>query len=191
MSRKQGKGKIVATKPPVNRGPSGQPKAWVPTWEVPVILKGADLAMKGGEKLAEWIRSEGPLCFQVLDSRADGDNYLVELRATNMTVHGIYLDSFNLVSPIQLGLPIVPKVIKPISIGGSDSLGDRFPKPSKPIRPGFSMDFSIEFPVPKPEDLRKGWFRSDERFGSAEVKYWILNEKSVRSQDVTFSIPLT
>ena len=43
------------------------PTDWIPTWEIPVVLKGADLAIKGGEKLVEWFRAEGPLSVQMLD----------------------------------------------------------------------------------------------------------------------------
>src|SRR3990170_2937689 len=99
------------------RSPS-VPVGWVPTWEVPVVLKGAEWAMKGGEKLAEWINSEGPLALQILDSCAGDTKYKVELSATNLTVHSIYLDAFTLVFPAELNLPISLKRVTSFGGGG-------------------------------------------------------------------------
>src|SRR5438552_2743137 len=125
------------------RSPS-LPVGWVPTWEVPVALKGVEWAKKGGEKLAEWINSEGPLALQILDSRAGDTKYTVELSATNLTVHSMYLDSFTLVFPAELNLPIS---LKRLTSFGAGSLINEQSQPKSPlIRPGQSLEFTIEFP---------------------------------------------
>lgn len=179
-------------KPDAEEGTAGaRPRAWVPTWEVPVILKSADLAMKGGEKLLEWIKSEGPLLLQILDSRALGEKYEIELRATNMTVHGIYVDSFTLLAPVELELAISPKRL---TVGfdeaSAPSLQTTRPR-STLIRPGASMEFTIAFPVPAQEDLRQGWFKNEKRLGSGRLNFLILNEEERRAKEARFSIRLS
>jgi hypothetical protein len=164
------------------------PVAWVPTWEIPVLLKGADWAVKGGERLTEWLTSEGPLAVQVLNSRADASLYHVDLRATNLTVHAIYLGKFDLKAPPRGALNIAIRRFK-FGLDEPDGTTSKVPKNAAPlIRPGQSLEFSIEFPKPTPKDLQSGLFGNEKRLGTATLHYQILNEESSRNRDVNFSV---
>jgi hypothetical protein len=163
------------------------PTDWIPTWELPLVLKGADLAMKGGEKLVEWIRAEGPLSVQILDSRMDQESYIVEMRATNLTVHGIFVDAFTLLMPTEKNIQILRK--QPGQMGLDTPPPRRIPTDAKLLSPGTSFDFIVEFPVPTKEELTKsGWFKSKKRLGSGRIDFWILNEESKRTKDVFFGL---
>ncbi len=184
MARKKGEQKLPETKNSVTGEAQGsRPTALFPTWEIPLALKGVE---KGAEKLIEWYKAEGPLSIQILDSGPQEATYVVTFRATNMTVHGIYVDSFMLVAPTELKMPISPI--------GAMNFGQNAPKTSETastlIRPGQSIEFIIRFPAPTPEDLKTGWFKSEKRLGSGKIEYWILNEESSRTRDVAFSIRL-
>lgn len=167
------------------------PHAWVPTWEIPVALKGADWAMKGGEKLVNWIVAEGPLSLQVLDSHAKGAKYHLLIRATNLTVHSLYIDSFSLKWPQELDLPIGPKKVK--TIGHDLTPSSDTPAESTLIHPGKVLDLEVEFPTPKAIDLEKGVsvFRKAKHLGTGKVHFWILNEEASRDREITFAIRLT
>ena len=170
---------------------TGVPHAWVPTWEIPVMLKGVDWAMKGGEQLVNWINLEGPLSLQVLDSRASGAMYHLVLRATNLTVHSLYIDSFSLESPQELDLPIAPREIKGIGLDitpRSDTKAE-----STLMHPGTVLNLEVEFPTPKAIDLEKGVsvFRKAQYLGRGKVHFWILNEEASRGREITFAIRLT
>lgn len=193
MATDKNERKVVKVKGRV-RGQAARslPTDWVPTWEIPVAMKGAELAIKGGEKLVEWYRAEGPLSIQILDSRTKQESYVVEMRATNLTVHGIYFDAFTLVAPTEMSLKILRKE--------SDLIGfDEVCPPTKSIRTeakllrlGESFDFFIVFPVPTTEDLSKtGWFKNKKRLGSGKIDFWVLNEGSRRTRDVFFSLRVT
>lgn len=193
MATEKNERKVVEVKGRV-RGQAERslPTAWVPTWEVPVALKGADLAMKGGEKLVEWFRAEGPLSLQILDSRTKQEIYVVEMRATNMTVHGIYLDSFMLLTPTKKSLQILKESPIQMRMGagfGGSSSPTSIPTEATLLHPGKSFDFFIEFPIPTIEDFSKtGWFKNKKCLGSGRIDFWILNEESGRTRDVSFSL---
>ncbi len=160
------------------------PKNYIPTWEIPLALKLADLATKGGGKLIEWLRDEWPLAIQVTDSRNDQGSYVVMLRVTNMTIHGVYINSF------KLTFPKVENVkLKSVSTGGIVLYGGgEEENDSTLIKSGRSRDFIIEFDTPSRAELEKGVLKRHVPMGDGKLSFLILNEESKRDKDVKFSI---
>jgi hypothetical protein len=143
--------------------------------------------MRGGEKLVEWFRAEGPLSVQILDSRPEQESYVVEMRATNLTVHGIRVDAFTLLAPTEKSLQILRNPSG--GIGLDTPPPSRISTDAKLLNPGASFNFVIEFPVPTKEELTKsGWFKRKTRLGSGRIDFWILNEESKRTKDVFFGL---
>lgn len=168
---------------------------WVFTpMDIPTLIKVGGAAVKGGEKVYEWLNKEGPLSIQILDSYKNPMEamYVVEMRATNVTVHSIYLDSFDLVIPTpQTNLPISssnPRIKFGKSVSSSVA-----PEQNKPklIRPRESLTFFIGFTPPNAKQLEIGFLNQRRNLGSGNIGYWVLNEESVRTKAVEFSIRLT
>jgi hypothetical protein len=165
------------------------PIAWFTGAEIPAVLKGADLAVKGGEKLVEWIKSEWPLLLQVLDSRMDGDHYVIKFKATNMTVHGIYLES------CTLEQPLVKKKVISLPKEATISFGDEKENPPASgegtlIPTGGERIFDIILPLRDVEYIRTGGFEGNRGVGSATLGYRILNEELEREKKLVFGLRL-
>lgn len=165
------------------------PIAWFTGAEIPAVLKGADWAVKGGEKLVEWIKSEWPLLLQVLDSRMEGDHYVIKFKATNMTVHGIYLESCTLEQPL-----VKQKVIslpKEATIAFPDDKEDLPPNGEGTLIAAASeKTFNIILPLGDVEYIRAGGFEGNRGLGSATLGYRILNEESERQKKLVFGLRL-
>ena len=152
------------------------PIAWFTEAEIPALLKGADLAVKGGEKLVEWIKSEWPLLLQVLDSRLDGDHYVIKFKATNMTVHGIYLESCTLEQPLVkqmvISLPKGTTISFPTDKEDAPASGE-----GTLIPPASEKIFNIMLPMGDVEYIQSGGYEGNRGLGSATLGYRILNEE--------------
>lgn len=162
-----------------------------------MILKGADLAVKGGEKFIEWIKSEGPLFVQTLDSFYLGSNwYGVILRITNTTVHGTYLESLKLISPAVRDLALSAKQTAHQSARQFYSASQR-PSHSPPdnhapkaclVDPGESLIFKTEFELPPLAELRAKWSRKKKRIALATLEFSVLNEGLPRTMNIEFCV---
>lgn len=165
------------------------PVGWITGGEIPAVLKGADLAIKGGEKLVEWIKSEWPLLLQVVDSRLNGDNYLVKFKATNMTLHGIYLESCTLEQPLiksrAVSLPKEATISFPAEREEAPASGE-----GALIAAAGDRIFNIILSAPDVEYIRSGGFEGNCGMGSATLSYRLLNEQSERQKTFTFALRL-
>ena len=174
--------------------PSARAKAqrdvrdWVPTpADISLAKTGADLAWKGGQRALEWLRQEGPLVVQVLDSRRDASRYLLKLRITNHAIHGIHLIRFRVTWP-----EISPQADfrfgdKAPSYGDTN---DTRPK-SKTVEPAASVDTEVAFELPVTVDREVGLLGRPSRLGSGEIDYWILNlEAPSEPKQVQFALRL-
>jgi hypothetical protein len=165
------------------------PIAWITGGEIPAVLKGAELAVKGGEKLVEWIKSEWPLLVQVLDSRLDGESFVVKFKATNMTLHGIYLESCTLEQPLikskAVSLPKEATISFPAEGEDPPASGE-----GTLIAPAADKTFQIILPKPDVEYIRSGGFEGNRSMGSATLSYRLLNEQSERQKPLIFALRL-
>lgn len=149
--------------------------------EMAALAKISESGIKGGIKLASLWSSEDPLFIQIIDSIDEGDLYRVSIKATNMTVHGIYLDMFTLTSPngeAQI------ESRGEFHFGSSAKTDRRQPVP-KPLPSKESAVFNIKFKNPGLFDT--GALK--EKFGgSGIIKYWVLNEHEPKTKKVEFSL---
>jgi hypothetical protein len=172
------------------------PESLISALEVPMILKGTDLAIKGGEKLVEWIKSEGPLFVQTLDSyyyRPNG--YVLILRITNTTIHGIYLESLKLISPAVRDLVLSAKQTAHQSAEfyssswrGLRSRPENHTPQTCRVGPGESLTFKTEFELPPLEELRAKWSRKKKRLAVATLEFSVLNEGLPRTMNIEFCV---
>jgi hypothetical protein len=167
-----------------DKNESDLPMNYIPTWEIPVALKTADWTIKGGGKFIEWLKCEGPLAVQIIDSYKNNSSYVVKFHATNMTIHSIYINSF------KLSFPNIDNVIlKPESKGSIGmGVGNKVQTDSTLINSGGSLDFIIEFDTPEKNDLKKGLLKNHVPMGAGKVRFLILNEETERDKEVKFSI---
>jgi hypothetical protein len=165
------------------------PVGWITGAEIPTVLKGAEWAVKGGEKLVEWIKSEWPLLIQILDSRLERENFVVKFKATNMTLHGIYLESCTLEQPLikskAVSLPKEATISFPAEGEDPPASGE-----GTLIAPGGDRTFHVILPKTDVEYLRSGGFEGNRSMGSATLSYRLLNEQSERQKPLIFAVRL-
>jgi hypothetical protein len=167
--------------------PSASTTGYVPTWEVPVLLKGAEWGAKATEKLADWLKNEGALAIQILDSRQDGKEYVVRFRATNMSIHAVYVCSAELTWPYAERLHV--KALRhAISFGVDAASEDRSSLKSHLIGSGKAMEFSISFRTPSAAELNAGLFKQG--LGTAQLEYWPLDEAKSKHRPLSFAVRL-
>lgn len=189
------------------RGGVASPSGIAPARQVnvvePLTAAGAILAapealnnlLEAGERIYKYFNKEDPFLCQVLDSRADGDQYVVSLNLSNHTLHGVYLERVDLFKPNVTTLTLEPPQAAAKKSGEGLSFGSRAhpaasaapPKPIPPYRPtligpGQSLSFNVRFSMPpdaKPVDA-----------GRLTLTLSRLNESKSRPRDLTFRILL-
>jgi hypothetical protein len=163
------------------------PQAFIPSGEAMALFKGAELGVQAAKKLAEWLQQEGPLVVQVLDARALGRQYLVHFRATNQTVHGMYLLGASLSWPQAITkLPLLKKPEADIAFGAAPTL-QPVPLPLR-LATATPLDLYIEFLLPSKQHLDAGLWHG--RVGKLKLAFQLLNKESADSRPVDFSILL-
>lgn len=156
--------------------------------EIGALAKVADLTIKGGEKIAEWIKSEWPLFLQILDSRTDEGHYSLKFKATNLTPHGIYVESCTLTTPLQREKLIsLPK--SNISFTG-DSKEPVISGEQTLIPPGGEKVFNITLSSDDTNYLQNGAVEGNRNIGTAIVNYRILNEEAEGHKEMKFALRL-
>jgi len=182
-----GRTKKSAAVSSATKGPRAEVFAYVPTWEVPVVLKGVEWGAKAAEKLGAWLKSEGALAIQILDSRQNGNEYYVRFRATNMAIHGVYVCSMRLTWPFDEALKL--EIIGQGKGFGFDSAseGSSAPK-SQLVKSGESTVFAVTFRTPTANERNAGIFQRG--LGTATLEYWPLDEAESKTREVKFAIRL-
>ncbi|MGB8329308.1 MAG: hypothetical protein WCE62_04210, partial [Polyangiales bacterium] len=159
----------------------------VPTWEVPVVLKSVEWGAKAAEKIGAWLKSEGALAIQILDSYESGDEYYLRFRATNMTMHGIYVCSVRLTWPFDGELKL--EVLGQGKRFGFDLPNEVGPAPkSQLVKSGESTVFAVTFRTPTSSERNAGIFKRG--LGTATLEYWPLDEAESKTREVKFAIRL-
>jgi hypothetical protein len=171
-------------------GPHSEPVNWLPGLEtlgLGALIEGGKLTAQGGKALVDWLNREGPLLVQVMDSRHVGSSYTISLQLTNLTIHGIYIESCKLDKPIVKD-EILTRVGEDMNMDAS-SLGRGTRKPpirgeGKLLPPGDKEKFDI---VIRDNDLSY-IYEADRQVGSATLTYRVLNEESPRPKKFTFNL---
>lgn len=139
------------------------------------------LGVTGAEKRRLALHSEDPLVVQVLDSAPMGDQYQVTLRASNQTIHGIYLESAPLLQPSNIATEIRlgGAIYKPI---GPDENPVEEPSRSFPtlVKPGQAIDFRVRFPLSDRDRFMS--------YGEIQLNYVRLDQKDPSEQVIRFRI---
>jgi hypothetical protein len=186
MSIKKGKA-VAAT--PRTRAAIVQPNGFIPTWEIPVALRGIEYAREGGKKFVEWLAAEGPLGIQILDSRVAENRYLLEINAMNLTVNSLYIDAFTLLSPVHQVLDMAKKPVPGLDL--TWALPGSGPSGPQLVRPGDNFEFVVHFPVPDARNLtRPRGFMDKKLVGSAQIRYTVLSEATSRDRKIAFALRL-
>src|SRR5262245_28759311 len=157
-------------------------------FELGALAKVADLTIKCGEKIVEWIKSEWPLFLQILDSRIDEGHYSLKFKATNLTPHGVYIESCTLTAPLKreklISLPrsniSFANDSKDPVISGEQTL----------ISPGGDKIFNITLSSDDTNYLQSGALEGNRNIGSAIVNYRLLNEESEGQKTINFALRL-
>jgi hypothetical protein len=162
--------------------------AFIPSGEAIALFKAVELGAKGAKALSEWLANEGPLVVQVLESYPSGKQYRVHFRATNQTMHGMYL----------LGAELEwPQAIKPLAlqkpperrIGWGDELPPMVPMPMPAHVPtARQIEFCIAFPLPSRADMDTGLW--DKRIGRMRLMFQVLDSEKTTPKVTTFAIVL-
>jgi hypothetical protein len=170
-------------------GADRAPVGFVPTGEVMALFKAVELGAKGAAKLADWLRSEGPVVVQILDASVQGEAYVAHFRATNQTVHGLYVLGAELSWPVVLNaVPLGRPPERRIGLGETESEAlPRWPLPVH-VAPAASFEFFIAIPLPATAHLDAGlWHR---RIGKAKLHFQLLNQSTPDNRDIDFAILL-
>ncbi len=192
----------------VRGGVASSPSGIAPQRQVnvvePLTAAGAILAapealnnvLEAAERIYKYFNKEDPFLCQVLDSHAEGDQYVVSLNLSNHTLHGVYLERVDLFKPDVTTLTLEPpQTATKKSGGGGLSFASSSqpaapvapPKPIPPYRrtligPGQSLGFNVRFSMPpdaKPVES-----------GRLTLTLSRLNESKSRPRDLIFRILL-
>ncbi len=157
------------------RSSGTEPTNWVPTWEVPAMIKGVEWACKGAERVREWIDKEGPLSVQILDSRPIENEYMVRFQLCNLTIHGMYIICFDLINPVSENLTLTFDFAQgTIGMGSTKkavNLGE-----DKLLKPGQMAEAEIRFPIPAKTVAETGLVVPPLMLGEGRISYWMLDK---------------
>jgi hypothetical protein len=160
---------------------------FIPSGEAMALFKAVELGAKGAKALSEWLANEGPLVVQVLESYPSGQQYRVHFRATNQTMHGMYLLSAELewpqaIEPLALQKPPERRI----------GWGDETPPPLVPmpmpahVATARQIEFCIAFPLPSRADMDTGLWHK--RIGRMRLMFQVLDSEKTTPKVVTFAI---
>ncbi len=158
--------------------------------EVGVILKGTEQLIKGGQRLYEWIKREGSLFIQVLDSIAKETSYEVTIKLTNLIEHGIYLKSLGISYPENIKDEyIFSQSLPAMGFGSRKEKNMNFRLPEL-LPPNAYLEYTFSFKIPTNEELKPNIFGKQKplHLGKGVVKFWQLNEGEVKEKEFEFSI---